>query len=344
MSGGPYTDSTIPKDIQGLRNALAQFLQANYSNGLPAYPGNTNINLSGMGDARYSAGESRSIADQFGAVSGNIARGMENFNPVSSLEALYPSLNAVMGGQVNQQGLPFLAVAQGPYEEMLRTGGMQNIAPALAAIEKRGLGLIEDLSAQTREQYGALGLGAGSDVNEALARGQSRGVADIIAQQSQLTSQVMGEAQNRRLAAAGMAPELAASVQNPYDMALQRIIQGLPIASDIYQSPADQMRQNAALRSSSLSGISSASQAASQPWLQEAQLIAQLMGLDAQVQGQNIGRSIEQYNRQTTPYYLDYAVPLATGFPPIANKPTVQGSSGGMGILGSIIGGLFGLM
>lgn len=98
-----------------------------------------------------------------------------------------------------------------PMRGLMANGGAPDITSALNAIKTQSMGNLEDTLAQIRETYGAQGLGASSDVNEALARGASRGIADMNAQQTQLQAQVMNDAANRRIAATS--PFLGASAQ-----------------------------------------------------------------------------------------------------------------------------------
>jgi len=127
--------------------------------------------------------------------------------------------NQMMGGQgmqalnaasMNPSAVnnPLLAGAQGgmgmdTLRQLALTGGRNDINPQLDAIKTSGMQTLEDTLAQIREQYGAMGLGAGSDISDALGRGASRGIADIIKQQSELAAGLDTQAQNRRLSAGG---------------------------------------------------------------------------------------------------------------------------------------------
>jgi hypothetical protein len=84
------------------------------------------------------------------------------------------------------------------------TGGRQDINPQLQAIQSQGMLALQDQLAQIKEQYGAMGLGAGSDVSMALGTGASKGIADIIRQQSELSYNADQAAQGRMLQAGGM--------------------------------------------------------------------------------------------------------------------------------------------
>jgi hypothetical protein len=84
------------------------------------------------------------------------------------------------------------------------TGGRGDINPQLEAIRSQGMMGIQDQLAQIQEQYGQMGLGAGSDIADALGRGASRGMADIVRQQSELAYGADQAAQARMLQAGGM--------------------------------------------------------------------------------------------------------------------------------------------
>jgi hypothetical protein len=84
------------------------------------------------------------------------------------------------------------------------TGGRTDVNPSLEAIRSQGMMAMEDQLAQIKEQYGQMGLGAGSDISDALGRGASRGIADIVRQQSELTASLDEQAQARMLQAGGM--------------------------------------------------------------------------------------------------------------------------------------------
>jgi len=101
------------------------------------------------------------------------------------------------GGQASQalsSALPWAqniaATGGAPTQQLLQSvqsiqnAGQQNIAANLAAI---------------REQYGAQGLGQGSDVSQALGLGATRGQAEIEAQQSQLLTGILQQAAQTQL-------------------------------------------------------------------------------------------------------------------------------------------------
>jgi len=84
------------------------------------------------------------------------------------------------------------------------TGGRGDINPQLEAIRSQGMLGLQDQLAQIKEQYGQMGLGAGSDIANALGTGASRGIADIVRQQSELAYGADQAAQGRMLQAGGM--------------------------------------------------------------------------------------------------------------------------------------------
>jgi hypothetical protein len=173
-------------------------------------------------------------------------------------------------------------------------GGLQGAYPGLQdqlnAIDTQGKGQLQDISAQIREQYGAMGLGAGTDVSEALGRGMSRGMADIQLQKTNALSGAWEGQQNRLLGAAGTIPGMTTSQ-----------LQG-------YQGYGN--------------------------------LLAQLGGMDIGLQGDNISRTYEEFVRRQTKPNMDYALGMATGFPPNPNpKPVVQGG-GTMSWLGPLLGSI----
>jgi hypothetical protein len=127
------------------------------------------------------------------------------------------TLDQAMGGV--QRFLDPMATA---FSSLAQTGNAPNIQSALQAIENRGQLAITDDLAAIREQYGARGLGAGSDVAAALAQGAARGRADITAQQSSLQADVLNQAANRMVSAQSLAPSLAGAYTDPLNQYLGR--------------------------------------------------------------------------------------------------------------------------
>lgn len=127
---------------------------------------------------------------------------------------------------------------------MIANGGSSNIQSQLDSIMKSGKMGIEDTLAQIREQYGAMGLGAGSDIADALGRGASRGYADIIKQQSELATGMNESAQGRRLAAMGAESGNFANLLNSVgQLNLGTRGQGIQAGQGIQSSLADLLQQ-----------------------------------------------------------------------------------------------------
>lgn len=88
---------------------------------------------------------------------------------------------------------------------LMQTGGMQDLNPYMDAIQKRSQLQMDNSLAQIKEQYGALGLGAGSDVSGALAQGAATGTAQMQEQMLGTALQAsMAAGQNRVSAFQGM--------------------------------------------------------------------------------------------------------------------------------------------
>jgi hypothetical protein len=297
-----YTNENIPQDLMGVRNSLSNFFMQHGLQMPTAYGGNLNTSMPGYGsDAARMAGRGVGTADEFGRLFGS-------------------GYGQVFGAGPQTQGQGMYGMANPNLQEMMQTGGMANLTPAMDAIRAQSMGQMEDMQAQLREQFGAMGLGAGSDVNEALARGTSRGIADMNAQMSNLQVGAWGQAQGNRMNALGMAPGYAQGMAQPYENSLNR---------------------NAGM----LGMIPGMTSAASNPYFQGAGNLMQLAGLDMGSQEGNINRAYQEYLRQQSPQFLDQMAGYATGFPgQAAQKPVVQGGGnnwlGMLGMLGSAAIGL----
>jgi hypothetical protein len=160
----------------------------------------------------------------------NTLGGLMNFQaPGLNLSSLYPALNSLLSGQgpqldlsqiasLGQQGIgsaqqmgqgaigsaqQYAGLAQSAYgsampfaQNIAATGGapIQQLLQSLGDIRSAGsLGIQNNLAA-IREQYGAQGLGAGSDISSALGLGATRGEAELQAQQSSLLTNVLQQA------------------------------------------------------------------------------------------------------------------------------------------------------
>jgi len=211
--------------------------------------------------------------------------------------------NLMMGGSpymdqaaaAGQAGASTTNKYGGLFESLI--GQMQGAYPGLEqqmnAIDTQGKGQLADVGAQIREQYGAMGLGAGSDVAEAVARGQGRTIADMNVAKGTALQGAWESAQNRLLGGAGIIPGMTT--------------------------------------------------AQSQGYGQYGSLLAQLAGMDLGIQEGNITRPYNEFIRQQENPYMNYALGLATGFPPNPNpKPVVQGSGNSifqtLGLLAGTLG------
>lgn len=191
----PNSAPGISPDMGAIRNALqGYFLQSFGNKNNPYEPGfslDTGVTtpqaLQNMFNfSRYEIPTQVSRLDPaFGSAQSELG-----FNYAPNMNGLDSIIGSLMGGGGAQNAM-----------QIAQTGGVPDITNALGAIRTKGLMDLEDTLAQTREQYGSLGLGAGSDVSEALARGASRGIADINSQQSQLIASIMSQGTQNRLGA-----------------------------------------------------------------------------------------------------------------------------------------------
>lgn len=282
--------AVIPPDLMNLRNVLGNFLADAVWNQrtAPQFPGGMDIGMD-PGVAAAMAWLTRGLDQSASGFNDayNRIEGATRWSPwdesrtMNTAEALF--------GQTYQNP--------------------QDITTALDAIRRQGMMGIEDNNAAIREQYGALGLGSGSDVAEAVARGSSRGMADITAQQSQLLAQIQENAAQRRLAAGG---NLASFIGNMAGLQSGGRLQALQMMS--------------ALPTQQLAGTTSA-----------AGTLGQLGAANTDLATQNLQRRYNEFLRTSQPQYLNEALSYATGFPPI--KPVVQGTGGGAQLGAAAIGG-----
>jgi hypothetical protein len=287
-----YTMENIPNDIKPLRLMLASLLAGKGLSGIPAYGGDLTVDRPGqMFGAGSAATQGRLTADEFGRMGGD-------------------TLSSLLGFDVGSRLSPLAGSAL----ELANTGGLPDITNALSAIEARSRGMMEDESAQIRERFGSMGLGAGSDVSEAVARGMGRGIAGMNAEKSALAAQVYGDAATRRL-------------------------QGIPTAQNLFMAPENFKAGVAGL----IPGIS---QAAVNPYFQEAGILSGLASMDMSLQEGNISRPWQNFVTANSPAYLDAALGLATGYPAPTQKPVVSsggsGAAGWLGGIGSVVGALLG--
>jgi hypothetical protein len=140
-----------------------------------------------------------------------------------------------LGGPVNAGTFAYMDPTANAFRNLANTGNAPDIQNALRAIEQRGQLAITDDLAAIREQYGARGLGAGSDVAAALAQGAARGRADITAQQSALQADVLNQAANRMVSAQSLAPSLASAYADPMTQYLNRTLAAAQTSAGIGQ-------------------------------------------------------------------------------------------------------------
>lgn len=258
------------------------------------------------------------------------------------------------------------------------TGGRGDINPSLDAIRTQGLQTLEDTLADIREKYGAMGLGASSDVADALGRGASRGIADIVRQQSELAARLDSEAQDRILSAGGAEQSAMASLLSSIgglilDSRGQSIQAGTGIQDSLstllgLYGDTGNRRTGAASAlmqgGGTLGGLRLGNADLSSQFLQTlfggansflnsgiAQNAAALTpGLSlypqeaTRLSEANLGRWYNEVLRQAQgPAILQSAMGYATNFPPI-QSPYQQGSSGWPAALGALGGGFMSML
>jgi len=339
---------TLSPNLDNLTQQLVTFFTGKLGENYPSYPGNMTATLNPryLNTAEQTGQYGTSLAEDWSNTAGGIVNSLQGFNPIGDVSPLKNMISSQMNHGYDPQtmGLGWIGSTVPSWYEMLANGGAPNITGALNDIQTRGMMGIEDQNAQIREQFGKMGLSAGSDVAEAVARGSSRGIADINSQQSQLISQVLGQAQDRRVQTMGMAPGMATGASQPYENAQNRQLQqnlqnlsSLPGLQGLFTSAADQQRANAGVQLGALSAIPGLGQMASSPFMDLSKLYGQYAGIDAGLQQSNIAQGYQNWVQSNTPKYLNPAVALATG----AQQPPVEG--GGNSWM-SVIGGLIGLM
>jgi hypothetical protein len=150
----------------------------------------------------------------------------QNLGRADLAQGMFQNASAMAGDSVGSPAMGgvsgYLDPTMASFRNLANTGNAPDIQNALRAIEQRGQLAITDDLAAIREQYGARGLGAGSDVAAALAQGAARGRADITAQQSSLQADVLNQAANRMVSAQSLAPSLAGAYTDPINQYLGR--------------------------------------------------------------------------------------------------------------------------
>lgn len=218
--------------------------------------------------------------------------------------------------------------------EIARTGGAPDITNALAAIRAQGLQDIDRFRADERERFAAMGLSAGSDVAEAVGRGASQGVSDLLARQESLIANVLSAANQNRLSAIGMQGQLSALPASISATAAGIRQGGASLAGQLSTLPGQQAAQQAQLRGAGASLLTGTVGLERESALQGAGITANVA---AQLQGiaeRNREREMQDFLRMTRPNLLTEALSFGVGFPP--QPPVVQG--GGGSVWPSIIG------
>jgi hypothetical protein len=290
----PGEGGTPRRGSPEMEEMLTAFLGQMLGRQLPGYGGPLEIGRNFMQDRGFNA---TNLGEQQGyrylEDSWNRINGMSNSLSGIGRDAIAPWLN--------QGGIAL--------EGLLKNGGAPDITGALGDIRTRGLMDIDDQMAGIREQYGQMGLGAGSDVSEATARGASRGIADINRDQSSLVAQILNAAQDRKLNAVG-------ATQGMGNMALNAAL-----------GPAQ-------LQTQLMGMLSGYGQQAAGIGYGAAGAFNQGAGIEMQRETDNINRLWSEFQRTTSYPFLDKAIAYSTGQPVVQQ----QGGSGAWGALGSLGG------
>jgi hypothetical protein len=244
------------------------------------------------------------------------------------------------------------------FNNILQTGGAPNIQAALDAIKNQGMTNLQGTLGDITEQYSALGLGKGSDILGALGTGASKGIADIIAQQSQLSAQVNNAASDRMVSAGSVYGGMYNSMQDrrvsaaspmlgygnmltgAQDAAWGRAAAMAPTAASMAEAPAkyasmdaDRAMQGAGI----MSGIGSSYGGL---MMQGADIgsrnLLQAAGLDMTLNENNMTRNYNDFLRMQGPSpWFDQAMQLATSYPNV-NKPVVPSNNNTAAIVGAL--------
>jgi hypothetical protein len=212
-------------------------------------------------------------------------------------------------GDATRGSLPGLATARTTAADLQKDGGVPDMTAALAAIRTQGMQDIDYYNAEEIERYGAMGLGAGSDVAAAVATGSSRGVSDILARQEALIVDIMSKGEDRKLLAADLGGRLSTTDADNKLKAAGL----LPILAELERTSA----------------------------MNAGTLMGQIAQNQQGVAERNIDRQITEADRMSRPPLLNESLAYATGFPPIQNKPVVQGTGSNWGQIGATLGSSF---
>lgn len=309
-------NGNVPQDLRPLRDQIGALLMPLMQQGNTPYGGNMNNSAD--------FGQANNFLSQAGGatVSPNIISQLMSLSGAGLDPAAMTALRNAMGAGLNPGVSDTLT-------GLMQNGGAPDITAALDAIRAKGLLDIEEMSANQRERFGTYGLGRGSDVEGYVARGASRGVADINAAQSTLAAQILSQATGNKLSAANSLGSLglqATGQQASIAQILASLQQGQQAQQGQMLSAAGGLQNQAAGVYGNLAGTS-----------------AQIAGMGADIKGQNLAMQYADFIRmQQLPPGLQAALGYATSFPP--NKPVVpeqQGTDWGAvagGIGSSLIG------
>lgn len=271
--------------FDAFRDTLASLLLQNLLQKPPAFPGGVSVGTD----------------PGFGVAIQSILRAMQAGGSQLANATQTASELSRYGGPGLTDGFD---VAERNVRELAQTGGAPDITNALAAIRKKGLEDIDVFRAEERERFGGMGLSSGSDVAEAVGRGASQGVSDILARQESLIANILSQANQTRLAASGLAGQLSALPSQVAGSAAQVRATGAGMLSGIAE-----LERNTGLQGASL----------------QANIATQLQGISER----NREREMQDFIRMTRPNLLQESLAFGVGFPP--QPPVVQGGGGGGG-------------
>jgi len=205
----PGGTGTLPPDLAALRGGISSLMQnvLGRTGGNPtAYGGPLSVGTEGLQQPK----------DMAWGIPGQVQNYMAPAQGAMNAQFGDPQGIAAMGQGAVQQGLGFanqganwmsafggqaagtLGAGNAQAAQIAQTGGLPELQTGLNAIQQNAALQIAQNSAQLREQYGKMGLGAGTDVSEAIARGASQGYAQMAQNQSQyLTNSILQAQQNR---------------------------------------------------------------------------------------------------------------------------------------------------
>jgi hypothetical protein len=332
-------------------------LMANMNRG-PAKYDPSNFNLpspmgadSAYGMANNLPGMLASMLGPAQGVTNNIMQGGG-----TDVSSMLPALSFLLSGRATPNyDLSGVNAAQGglmgsaPIAQMLAmTGGnaMSMLPGAIQGIGNAGNIAIQRQLADIRQQYGAQGLGQGSDVNYALANGAALGQANIAQNQSSLLAQIMPQIAQVQLGGLnalqgmyGTAGNLALQGQQlgvgAQQAGFSNLINALSPGLNILSTPVQQQLAAAGLSNQMAGTMASGTNSALQALLG-------LAGINNNANQFTSGMQYQNFTRESglNPY-LQAALGYGTQFPPIQNAlPSTGATLGGsaIGAAGSILG------